>query len=105
MGNAEFTLGPTTGVLGQLLFRQPRWIPRQFQEELGRKLHGFEVAYIHDPYPMRAVVVCAGHLFPDLGDWEGVKPLIRPRPADILAMPADPAPPTPLLLSRLSHPP
>src|SRR5579871_6161136 len=64
-------------------------IPSHVQEEFDGKFHGLQIAHVHDPEAGRSVFVGEVHLLPDFGDWNGVEPLIRARPAYIVEVVID----------------
>ena len=64
-------------------------IPGEGQEELDGELHRLQVADIHDPDAVGAVFVGEVHLLPDLGDGNGVEPLVGARIADVVEVVVD----------------
>src|SRR5208283_2689041 len=80
----EFAFGPQARVLGDHFFRPAVRVPGEGDKELDRELHRLQVADVHDPDAVGAVFVSEVHLLPDLGDGNGVEPLVGARIADII---------------------
>src|SRR6266404_6271585 len=88
----ELTLCPEPRVVPDSLLRPSLGRPGESQEEFHGKFHRLQVANVHNPYRVRAIMVRQVHLFPDLAYRIGVEPFVIPRPADIIEMVIDACP-------------